>query len=64
VVQQHAVALRGRRRAADDVHDGRELAVGAGDGVDGRQLADAKGGDDGGEAVDLAVAVGGVALRP
>jgi len=60
-VQQHAVVLGNGAGAPDDVHHGRELAVGTREGVERRELADAEGRDDGGEAIDAAVAIGSVA---
>jgi hypothetical protein len=47
VVEEHAVALGAGGGAADDVDDGDVLGEGAGEGVDGGELADAEGGDDG-----------------
>jgi len=60
MVQKHAVALGDGGRAADDVHDGDVLRVGAGDAVDGGELADAKGSYEGADAEAASVAVGGV----
>ncbi len=42
------------------MHDGRMLGVGAANGVDGGEFADTEGGDEGAEAFDARVAVGGV----
>ena len=61
VVNLHPPILRRTAGHADDVHDGGALGVGARDGVDGGQLTDAKGGDEGAEALGAGVAVGRVA---
>lgn len=60
VMEEHAIALRLGRGAADDVDDGDVLRVGAGGAVDGGELTDAKGGEEGAHAIDTGVAVGGV----
>ncbi len=52
--------LRGGVGHADEMEDGQALGVGAGDAVEGAELADAVGGADGGDATDAGVAVGGV----
>src|SRR5262249_58642309 len=60
VVQRHAGVPGGQCRGADDVNHGHRLGVGAGDGVDRRQLADPERSDHGTEAAQPGVAVGGV----
>lgn len=60
VVQQEVVALGDGGGAADNVHDGDVLGVGAGDAIDGRELADAKGGDEGGELAHSGITIGSV----
>lgn len=60
VVQQHAIALRERRRAADNVDEGDVLRVGTGNTVDGGKLTNTKGGDESTNLVYSGVAIGGV----
>lgn len=63
VVQKHAVTLREGGGGSDDVDDGYVFTVGASDGVQGGQLADAKGGDHSSKTVDPRIAVRSVAWR-
>ena len=60
VVQEHAVPLGDGGGAADDMDDGNVLGEGTGDAIDGGELADAEGGDEGGDALDAGVTVGGI----
>jgi hypothetical protein len=43
------------------VDDGDEFRVCTGDGIEGRQLSHAKGGDQSADALDTRIAIGGVA---
>lgn len=63
VMQKHAIALRDGGRAADNVDDGDVFGIGTGDAIDGRELTDAKGGDEGTDAVDSSVAVSSVSYN-
>lgn len=63
VVEQHAIALRHGRRTADDVDDRDVLGEGPGHAIEGGELADAKGGDEGSHVLDAGIAVGGVGWR-
>jgi hypothetical protein len=60
MMQKHPIALRHCRRAADDVDDGDHLWVGAGQAIDGRELTDAKGGNESRYLVDTGISIGSV----
>lgn len=63
VVEQEVVLLGRGGGVSDDVDDGNEFRVGTSKGVDGRELTDTEGGDNGRDALNSGVAIGGVACR-
>lgn len=62
-MEQEVVLLGRGGGVSDDVDDGNEFRVGTSKGVDGRELTDTEGGDNGRDALNSGVAIGGVACR-